>query len=256
MDDLRQQKAWEVNKDWLKDKTRSDQALACIEHLTLQTLFVRRRGQLSGTHYFETTEDKTHNLTHARAAIDLAGSLSRRVAEVMNAIPVAALLASLGGTKVAIPALAFLPEVDDFEPLRFEAQLTSGEPLPEWLQLDSELGVLSIVTEPSLTADVPLKVTLMDFQGACAKATCVILSGPSDPIPLWIMATGTLMARFSDASSCPLNRIVRNVLSERLADIYNFEKQQARQVSLHMWLKTVATVIRMLRSSAIAHIIR
>lgn len=250
MDDQRPQRSWEMHKGWLDDGMRASQAKESIERFAQQTQLVRRRGQVSKMCYFEkvSTQDHTHDLRHARAALDLAGSVGRRISEVMQRIP----YASLVGTQsdpIIVPALAFLPETCDIEPLKFHGKLKSGAPLPEWLRLDSGDGSLQVLPSDPITEDVNFNVELYNFAGVIGTASCVITQQRFTPPP-WFVATGNIVARVSNAAA--LDRGVCSVLSERLDSLYDFQQRSPRNVSLGVWLREIIVVLRMLRSTAVA----
>jgi len=98
--------------------------------------------------------------------LDLAGSLCRRVQEVVNAIPLSQIVAS--GARVFIPAIAFLKETLDAEPLLIKGTVKNAGMLPDWLQLDSATGVLSS-TKNSISEDLRLQIEFhhMHTRRAC-----------------------------------------------------------------------------------------
>lgn len=254
MDDQRPQRTWETHKAWLEEADRTKQALQGIDIFSKQVHFVRRRGQVSKMCFFETAQEKKHDQTHANAALDLSGSLGRRVAEVLKAIPMNALHVTGDGCRVCIPAVSFLPEESDVEPLRYEGRLVSGGALPSWLKLDQSTGEFS-ATERSMTEDLHIHVDMYHSEGLAGN--CQLIITPQRPLGSaapWMVATGAIIARFSDLVQVPLEGAVRSVLQERLADIYDFNLRGAKNISLGQWLRIIKSIQRMLRSTAVAHI--
>lgn len=254
MDDQRPQRSWETHKAWLEEKGRTQNALAAIELFSRQTHFVRRRGQVSKMCFFETATDQLGDQTHAKAALDLAGSIGRRIGEVLKVVPIHSIIAGHPGPVVAVQALAFLSEEHDAEPLRYEGSLMGGGALPAWLQLDEETGALQ-ATHHNLIQNLHLQVELFHSEGAVGKAECIITpQRPTGSKPPWIVATGNIIARFNNVDVCPIERGARAVLGERLSEIYDFNQRVPVEVSLGQWLKTTGLILRMLRSTAVAHI--
>lgn len=257
MDDQRLQKQWETRKDWLEEATRTKEARDAIEIFSRQTQLVRRRGSVSKCCFFENMEvHRTHDRKHANAALDLAGSIGRRITEVLQGIPFSSLAHD---PPVSVPALAFLTEHNDCEPLYYEGKLASGEALPDWLRVQSDTGALKKgASSPPLLEDFKFTIEISMFEGPKAKVTCIItpevrsISGH----PPWFIATGNIFARFNDSQTCPLAEGVRGVLAERLADLYDFKKGAPKPVTLGQWLRSARVLLRMLRSSAVAIVTR
>lgn len=251
MDDQRVQHAWEVTKAWLEDRERTRKAKVCIDNLTQQVTMLRRRGEVRKMHYFEALTEKMPDMTHARAAIDLAGRIARRIADALQAMPLGSLSANSSGPPVTIPAVAFLTEEHDALPLRYEA----ADPLPGWLRLDEETGALRVSSAPDFIEEVTFTVKLHLTEGCKGKAQCTVIPPlPAGSRAPWSACTGNIMAHFNNLDACLLDRHARSVLSERLADIWDFQQRAPREVSLAKWLHVIATVMRMLRSTAVAHI--
>jgi len=201
--------------------------------------------------FFETAQEKRPDLTHSTAALDLAGSVSRRIAEVLKAIPLQSLTGG-GGPRVAVPAAAFLAEDMDVEPLNFKGTLTNGEPLPPWLHVGSSTGELT-ATETTLSEDIHLQIELFHSEGLVGRVPLTITpSRPLGSMQPWMVASGAIVARFNNSDSCPLDKNARAVLNERLDEIYDFKFSSVREVPLGQWLKSIAVLLRMLRSSAVA----
>lgn len=253
MDDQRPQRAWETTKAWLEDPTRDASAKAAIETFSQQTHFVRRRGQVSKMFYFETASGKTWDQSHARSAADLAGSVQRRILEVLRSVP----LESLQSSKQAVrlPAAAFLNKDDDYEPLAFEGSLSDGEPLPSWATLGRASGSLIAQADQTLASELQLQIELRHVEGAIGSATCTLTpqrhSGPTSP---WALASEHLVQRFNDYSTCQLDRTARATLQEHLSEVYDFNAKMPRAVTLGAWLAVMARFLRMLRSASMANV--
>lgn len=252
MDDGRLQTSWEVHKAWLEQPERSNLALAALELFSRQSHFVRRR--TTASMFVETTTGQVPDQTHAMAALDLAGSIGRQIGKILEMIPVQSIVAGKPGPAVAVPAISFLLEEHDAVPLRYEGSLRGGGALPAWLQLDVENGVLQATANHGLKENLHFQVELIHSEGCMGTAVCAITPqrsiGSSAP---WVVATGIMIARFTDVAACPLDWGARAVLAERLSEIYDFELLSSREVSLGQWLKSVGTVMRMLRTTAVAH---
>eukprot|EP00927_Polykrikos_kofoidii_P081658 TRINITY_DN7926_c0_g2_i1.p1 TRINITY_DN7926_c0_g2~~TRINITY_DN7926_c0_g2_i1.p1 ORF type:complete len:708 (-),score=122.35 TRINITY_DN7926_c0_g2_i1:425-2548(-) len=253
MDDQRHQLTWETHKAWLEDAERTKAANACIELFSQQTKFVRRRGQVSKMCFFETAREQQPEWTHERAALSLAGSVGRRVGEVMRAIPLHSLMTD-SAPAVTLPASAFLPDNMDVEPLRFEGtNAKTGEPLPEWFVLDEECAAMTATESAVLDESLEIKIDLYHSEGIAASASCLVTPQrvPPSTAP-WALATAAIIARFEDTETCPLDTMARNVLQDCLMDVYDFTTKSVRLVSLGQWLQCIGVLLRMLKSSAVA----
>lgn len=254
MDDQRPQRSWETFKAWLDDKDRSAQVNAAIEHFSAQGNFVRRRGTVSKMCFFETAMDAKPDYTHENAALDLAGSIGRRVGEVLKAIPMQAVQVNTG-PRVFIPAVAFLAEELDAAPLLYKATCKGGAPLPPWLSVDTENGELIVSKDYVLTETKEFQLEFHHTEGVVGTATFTIapknILGSTLP---WVQATANIIARFENATQCPIDQACRTVMAERLSEIWDPHTRQARNVTLGQWLKTASLILRMLRSTAVATI--
>eukprot|EP00929_Paragymnodinium_shiwhaense_P091645 TRINITY_DN5154_c0_g1_i1.p1 TRINITY_DN5154_c0_g1~~TRINITY_DN5154_c0_g1_i1.p1 ORF type:complete len:605 (-),score=155.24 TRINITY_DN5154_c0_g1_i1:181-1995(-) len=241
MDDQRPQRSWETHK-----------ALGAIEHLAQQQHFVRRRGQVSKMWYFETANDATHDMTHSNAALDLQGSYCRRIAEIMKALPSKALREQK--LPVRFPSLAYLQENDkDSLPLCIKARSKNGGPMPASLSLCGETGEMILKADVSESCE--FIVELHASEGLVGQASCKVMPDKSFKEMPWMQATVHLVNRFNDRNNCQLDRNVRTILQERMDTIYDFRSGTVREVSLGLWMQTMSTVVRMLRSTAVAHIV-
>merc|ERR1712232_1246509 len=92
------------------------------------------------------------------------------------------------------------------------------------------------------------------FEGTVAQATCIITPEVlrHEGQALWLHATNIIVNRFQDKQNCPLAKGVRDVLNERLAELYDFQKGTAREVTLGAWFRSISMILRMIRSSAAA----
>eukprot|EP00927_Polykrikos_kofoidii_P081656 TRINITY_DN7926_c0_g1_i1.p1 TRINITY_DN7926_c0_g1~~TRINITY_DN7926_c0_g1_i1.p1 ORF type:complete len:711 (-),score=120.82 TRINITY_DN7926_c0_g1_i1:138-2270(-) len=253
MDDRRPQRSWETHKAWLEEAERTKAANACIELFSQQTKFVRRRGQVSKMCFFETAQDQRPDLTHQRAALSLAGSVSRRVGEVMRAIPLYSLMTDVS-PPVTLPTSAFLPDDMDVEPLRYDAtNAKTGEQLPEWFSIDPASGAMTATDGVLLAESLEMKIDLYHSEGTVASASCIITPQKAmPPTAPWNIATAAIIARFENTDTCPLDKMARNVLQERLMGLYDFNSKAVRLVSLGQWLQTITVLLRMLKSSVVA----
>jgi len=247
MDDQRAQQPWETCKPWIEDKERAKAADACVAQFSQESNFVIRRGQVSNMCFFETDQEILPDQTHSNACLDLAASLSRRVQEVVSAMPLQQLYVQ-SDCRVAIPAVAFLTEDLDVEPLYFKGVGKNGGELPHWLRINTETGEVWATSRP-LVDEFDFGVEFHHSEGVIGSAPCRVMG---ENTCAWQSTTDIIMARFNNTEQCPIEESVRWVLQERLDSIYDFDMKRPREVSLAIWVNSVSKVIRMLRSSAIA----
>lgn len=189
MDDQRGQAVWEVTKSWLP-KTRTDMAQAAINHFTNQSQFVRARGMVSKTHYFETSQDDRYlsGTPGQRCAADLSVIVQGSLREVVMSIPASA-LASTNSDPFELPtrAIISIKGNGDYLPLDIQMKLqklkdgSGGGPPPKWLLLDRTTGVLSISPGHRVTEDVKVEFCINFHEGAVKMFSSTIMAGNAPP---------------------------------------------------------------------------
>jgi len=255
MDDRRPQRSWETHKAWLEDPTRSAAANSAIDALSAQTHFVRRRGEVTKRHFFETGQTVLPNQTAAAAALDLAKAITKALAGVLNKIPLQ-VLADPSEVPVRIPAILVLSDEFEYEPLQFRIEGADGSNLPSWLKINADTGELQ-VSEPQATLTEPFvfKVEFLQAEGRAGVITCGItperLEGPT---AIWTDLTLPIAEHFMDARLCPLDSGIRGGLHLHFAEIYDFKQQKAREPSLGKWVDIMILLSRMLRSATCANV--
>jgi len=254
MDDRRAQQPWETHKAWLEDTNRSAAASRAVQAFAARTEFVWRRGLHSGQSFLQplSNEAPPPAQSSARAALELAGLLETALKAVLGHIPASALI--VGSHPVRIPAAAFLLAADtDYEPLRFSGQLAGGsgtEPLPSWIRLGADDGLLVIKRHP-LLAELPLKLHVELKHAEGTAASCGIVSEqPAGSSAPWCMATVRVAQFFYDSSRCPLEPGVRKALHACLDEVYDPSLRQPRNLPLGPWLVSTSRLLRLLRCAA------
>ena len=249
MDDNRSQRPWETTKEWLEDPRRASDAKKAIEVLSAQQHFVRRRGTTSKMHYFETAQTRHADQTHTNAAMNLCQVLEESVRSVLKDIPIFALQES--GDLVRIPACALMKPSEDYVPVQFQLAQTSAA--RKWLCLGEEDGKLSLIGSGPGSRPAPFRVEFVHPEGRTAVVDCMV-TGTQEKS--WLSASSRIVARFTDVAHCPLSRRSRGVLQEHLGKIFDFGTKVAKEVSLGRWLDVVDMLIRMLRTTAMAHVVK
>lgn len=249
MDDQRPQHSWELMKTWLEDPARTAASNACIDALTGQTRFVRRRGQVSKMCFFETASKSLGDESHARAALNLASIVQHSIMKLLESIP----LSELGPNKrTCFPALVFLPDEVDYEPLRFDTATPSRSPLPTSVHVDSASGELSADTLDS--ENVRLQLEIRHTEGLVATVPYNLVADRHGDSKAWTAATGPILKHFMDFNVCRLAEGSRAALVGQLSEVFDFKSKTVRDVSFGSWLGVMACVLRMLRSTAVANI--
>lgn len=231
MDDGRPQRLWETQKSWLEDQTRT---------------FVRRRGTVSKQCYFETANIEQNHSPNARAAVDLASTITRTVQKVMLMVPVDVLISD--EDPVMVPACAFLPDLADYEPVRFDiAPAASGALPPSWLQVGADDGRI-IVSTAMERAQAAFTIEMSGADGVVGVASCAISLESSSP---WLVATSSIVKVFETVQ---LDKGVRRAMWERMSEIYDFRSRTVLECTLCFWLTTMSLLVRMLKSSVMANV--
>ncbi|CAK9050234.1 unnamed protein product [Durusdinium trenchii] len=158
MDDGRPQQPWETHKHWLEDSRTSRGAAMAIEHLSAQSTFVRRRGQVTNMHHhFETLKIYPYQDPH-KAAYDeirlLAELVQTLILQAMQEVPLRSLFDRTD--QVRIPIAAFRLE-NDYVPLKFLANHS-------WLSVGVEDGLLMALADPP---HVPFQVKVTAKTACC-----------------------------------------------------------------------------------------
>ncbi|CAE6914752.1 unnamed protein product [Symbiodinium sp. CCMP2592] len=249
MDDNRSQKPWETTKEWLEDPKRASDAKKAIEALSAQQRFVRRRGTTSNFHYFETAQTRQADQTHTNAAMYLCKVLEESVRSVLKDLPILALQEN--GDSVRIPAGALMKPSEDYVPVQFQLSQTSSA--RKWLCLGEEDGKLSLIGRGPPSRPAPFRVEFVHPEGMTAVVDCMVTDAQ---VKSWLSASSRIVARFTDVAHCPLSRKSRGVLQEHLGKIFDFGTKVAKEVSLGRWLDVVDMLIRMLRTTAMAHVVK
>lgn len=250
MDDQRPQQQWETHKAWLEDPSRSAAAQTSLDNLAEQTRFVTRRGEVSKMWYFQTGSSILGDQTHVRAALDLAAEIQKSIQEVLKDIPLAAI--SHGADPVRIPALAFLPAGSDYEPLSFA--LAADPPVGLWATIGVDDGILRALAVPP-ARPAPLKVEMNFIEGICGSVECRVSDKAAGSSP-WNAATVKVVTHFNDVRRCQLLKNARIVLKERLSLLYSFEANTPKETSLGRWLEDMYRLLRMLRGSTVANVVK
>ncbi|CAJ1396654.1 unnamed protein product [Effrenium voratum] len=233
MDDQRPQKPWETVKNWLEDPQRSSEAQASIEHLSAQQRFVRRRGQ---------------DHTQTRAAYALAQEVELQIKTALKDVPLSALMDATD--QVRIPAVAYLKSGEDYAPVRFELSPTSTA--RAWATIGPEDGLLKCHVAPA-TRPATVQVEL-HYPEACSAVLNLLVT--SSERPAWRTGTAGVVAKFQDVQTCPLARNARIVLQEHLSKVYNFDLRAPKEVLFGQWLGCMELLLRMLRSLAMANVVK
>jgi len=256
MDDARPQKPWETKKPWLEDAERSAAALAAIEALTAQTSFARRRGAVSKQCHFETISTAKialePYLTYSSAAKTLADVVREKIRMTFKEIPIAAI--SDPANPVHIPAAAFLKHDEDYEPLSFK--LVSGSS-SSWATVGQDDGQLLAASEPT-AKPASLKIELYFGEVAAATVDITVNDGPAKP---WIAPTVSIVRHFLEVQQYKLAGHARAALQEQLGHVFDFGpgtaiEEDVKAVTFGSWLSTMSVVLRMLRSTAAANVVR
>ncbi|CAE7367088.1 unnamed protein product, partial [Symbiodinium natans] len=249
MDDQRAQKSWETSKNWLEDGKRHTDATMALDMLSAQSRFVRRRGQVTKCCYFETNQTSFGDQTHTKAALTLAKEFEDSVKAVLKEIPISVL--EENGDSVRIPCSALLKPSEDYAPVQFQLSQTSTA--RQWLSLGEEDGRLSLIGQGPPSRPAPFRVEFVHPEGMTAVVDCMVTDTAQRP---WLESSAAIAQRFLDVTHCPLSRNARIVLQEHLGKIYNFEAKRAKEISLGRWLNFADLIIRMLRTTAMAHVVK
>lgn len=247
MDDQRPQKAWEMTKAWLEEASRTAAANASIDTLTSRTDFVRRRGQVTKMCYFETANSAQGDQAHSKACLSLAGELEQQIKLILKDIPVPSI--SNAAVPVRIPARAFLKNDLDYEPL----SVLLTEPAA-WATVNQDDGQLLAVSGGPPSRPAPLRLEMLHSEGRVAVADCVV-TDPKTQRPM-SAATESIVRRFTDLQTKDINRNARFVLQEQLGKVFDFETKTPRDLPLGQWLEITSTILRMLRTTALANVVQ
>ncbi|CAE7815389.1 unnamed protein product [Symbiodinium necroappetens] len=249
MDDQRAQKSWETSKNWLEEPRRAADATMAIDMLSAQTRFVRRRGQVTKCCFFETSQTSHADQTHTNAAMNLCKVLEESVRSVLKDLPMFAIQEN--GDSVRIPACALMKPGEDYAPVQYQLAQTSTA--RKWLCLSEEDGKLSLIGKGPPSRPAPFRVEFVHPEGMTAVVDCMVTDTQQKS---WLSASATIAARFMDVGHCPLSRNARVVLQEHVGKIFSFEKKVAKEIALGRWLDVVDLLIRMLRTTAMAHVVK
>ena len=155
------------------------------------------------------------------------------------------------GDSVRIPAGALMKLSEDYVPVQFQLSQTSAA--RKWLCLGEEDGKLSLIGKGPPSRPAPFRVEFVHPEGMTAVVDCMVTDAQ---VKSWLSASSRIVARFTDVAHCPLSRKSRGVLQEHLAKIFDFGTKVAKEVSLGRWLDVVDMLIRMLRTTAMAHVVK
>jgi len=228
-----------------------------VQAFTGQVDFVRRRGQFSKQHFFESPQGTHLDITHGKAAKELAQGIERAIEEVLTKIPVYALVKSTDA--VHIPARVVLKDEDmDYEPIQFVGQTLTGKELPDWIRVDSDDGRLLVLSAPKSIEDdlpLPVKIDLAHAEGPVASVTVKVVGnryvGNASP---WFVITAPIVARFADTAKCLLERGVRTALHDHFSELFDFNRRTVREKTLGAWLQVMNRILCLLRSAAGANL--
>lgn len=214
MDDQRGQREWEVSKPWIA-KSRSVAAQAALDNFARESSFVRARGAVSKTYYFETAQSTSNETVAQRSAADLALLIQGALRELCVVIPFMALLSS--SDPIVLPARAILTLGNgDYVPLSIEATLNGGTPLPDWLKLEASTGLLSIMPDHRMEADLNLQIQFKFFEGTIKTFASRITLGEA-PSSKKIVAP--VLHQLKDTTSCKLDEGIRELVQDQLMHV-------------------------------------
>jgi len=243
MDDQRGQREWEVTKSWIP-KARGAAAQAAIDNFSRESNFVRARGQVSKTFYFETASALVAETPAQRAAADLALTIQGSLREVCSIIPAHALSPGSDPLHLPLRSIISIAKNGDYLPLSVHGKLENGGSLPSWIELDVATGLLSISPGHKMAADVKLVLELMFSEGTAKIFPCTILaSGQAPPLSRILK---TITSQLRDTIMQHLDGYIRSILEEQL--------EHAATFSLGKLVKVLVRCQNLLRASAVANL--
>lgn len=252
MDDQRPQQAWEVTKDWIP-KARDPSAQAVFDNFTARVDVVRARGSVSKQYYFESTDPSPQRTDGPglQAAYDLSVAFHHALRQACAVIPKKEI--SADSDPVYLPARAIVSSQgnNDYLPICIEANLESGRPLPGFLKVHPETGLLSIDPDNELSTDIKILLHFKQFEGEETKRTLETTISMDDEAPL--VECVNLVLRTWLAPS-DLEGRVKSIIQEHLDQIYDFKTQAMRRCSLGKFFKVMNRCLAMLRAAVVANL--
>lgn len=245
MDDQRGQQSWEVMKGWI-DKKRGTLAQAALDHFTAQSNFVRARGAVSGFHYFETSDTSKTHTPAQHVAAELSVIFQGILREACAIIPIRALTSESDPLYLPARAIISVKGNCDYIPLRIDGNVEGGGPLPSWLLLDAETGLLYVESERQALEDVKVQFHMQFSEGTVKTFSSTISRRAEAPTSLAIYVQ-RIKNHLKDPGFHSLDRNVRAVLDEQLAQIANN--------SLGKFVQILGRCQNLLRSTAVAYIV-
>lgn len=242
MDDQRGQRDWEVTKSWIPQQ-RGTQANLVIENFSREASFVRARGAVSKMFYFETAQAKLSETPAQRAAADLSVTIQGSLREACITIPVSALTSPSDPLYLPSRAILSIRGNGDYLPLRIDAKLENGGPLPPWLQLDPASGLLRVTAGTRAQADIKLLVEFKFYEGNVKTFVCTITFGEATDRSRILLP---IKQQLKDPIIAPLEGFMRVFLEEQLA--------VAARGSLAELIRLLTRCQNFLRASAVANL--
>ncbi|CAE7323918.1 unnamed protein product, partial [Symbiodinium pilosum] len=99
----------------------------------------------------------------------------------------------------------------------------------------------------------PFRVEFVHPEGMIAVVDCMVTDRTEKS---WQISSATVAQRFLDVTHCPLARNARIVMQEHLGKIYNFDSKKPKDISLGCWLVATDMILRILRTSAMSHVVK
>lgn len=251
MDDGRVQDRWEMEKPWLEEPTRSRAVDAVIHNLSNQLpAFVRRRGQVTNQHRFETTQTLTYTTsrTMVNAVVrSMAEEVKTQIREAMQELPMHALFDR--SDEVRIPMLAFQDLESDYCPLLFFLSPASAKH-SHWLSVRPTDGLL--IGKVQDAGEEETRQMIVEVLYPEAKKDSVQFTVKDAP-PHWEHRTNKIMARVTElrVPNCPLWENFRAILEQPLNDLRSPKGNQFGK-----WLQSMEKLLRMLRSLPSANLVK